>query len=153
MTRYKNDRHVNPLATDQFLQFKASEIRKRHVEHQAAWAGGSRTLKKILCRCKRLGFPSGEFDQQLQRFNTTIAQYTIVSKIGEGGMGEVYRTRDTKLRRDVAIKVLPASLSENADRLNRFEHEVQAISFRLARFCTKCFPASARFVATQWPKR
>jgi serine/threonine protein kinase len=58
--------------------------------------------------------------------NTTIAQYTIISKIGEGGMGEVYRARDTKLGRDVAIKVLPASLSENADRLNRFEQEAQA---------------------------
>src|SRR5438067_411637 len=57
---------------------------------------------------------------------TTIAQYTIVSKIGEGGMGEVYRARDTKLGRDVAIKVLPASLSENTDRLNRFEQEAQA---------------------------
>src|SRR6266536_2402230 len=58
--------------------------------------------------------------------NTTIAQYTIVAKIGEGGMGEVYRARDTKLGRDVAIKVLPASLSENIDRLNRFEQEAQA---------------------------
>src|SRR5436309_2699094 len=58
--------------------------------------------------------------------NTTIAQYTIVSKIGEGGMGEVWRARDTKLGRDVAIKVLPASLSENTDRLNRFEQEAQA---------------------------
>src|SRR5882724_4938819 len=58
--------------------------------------------------------------------NTTIAQYTIVSKIGEGGMGEVYRARDAKLGRDVAIKVLPASFSENTDRLNRFEQEAQA---------------------------
>jgi serine/threonine protein kinase len=58
--------------------------------------------------------------------NTTIAQYTIVSKIGEGGMGEVWRARDRKLGRDVAIKVLPASLSENTDRLNRFEQEAQA---------------------------
>jgi serine/threonine protein kinase/Tol biopolymer transport system component len=58
--------------------------------------------------------------------NTTIAQYTIVSKIGEGGMGEVYRARDTRLARDVAIKVLPASLSENTERLNRFEQEAQA---------------------------
>src|SRR6266481_2887554 len=58
--------------------------------------------------------------------NTTIAQYTIVSKIGEGGMGVVSRARDSKLGRDVAIKVLPASLSENTDRLNRFEQEAQA---------------------------
>ncbi|PYS62489.1 MAG: hypothetical protein DMF76_08890 [Acidobacteria bacterium] len=58
--------------------------------------------------------------------NTTIAQYTIVSKIGEGGMGEVYRARDTKLGRDVAIKVLPAAFSENSERLRRFEQEAQA---------------------------
>ena len=58
--------------------------------------------------------------------NSTIAQYTIVSKIGEGGMGEVYRARDPKLGRDVAIKVLPASFSEDAGRLNRFEQEAQA---------------------------
>src|SRR5262245_18936916 len=47
--------------------------------------------------------------------------------MGEGGMGEVYRARDEKLNRDVAIKVLPASLSENPDRLNRFEQEAQAV--------------------------
>jgi eukaryotic-like serine/threonine-protein kinase len=58
--------------------------------------------------------------------NTTIAQYSIVSKIGEGGMGEVWRARDTKLGRDVAIKVLPAVFSANAERLRRFEQEAQA---------------------------
>src|SRR2546421_1180597 len=58
--------------------------------------------------------------------NTSLSHYRIMSKIGEGGMGEVYRARDTKLGRDVAIKVLPASLSENADRLHRFEQEAQA---------------------------
>ena len=58
--------------------------------------------------------------------DTTIAQYTIVSKIGEGGMGVVYRARDPKLGRDVAIKVLPTSMSENVERLNRFEQEAQA---------------------------
>lgn len=57
---------------------------------------------------------------------TSIGQYTIVSKLGEGGMGVVYRARDPKLGRDVAIKVLPASLSANVDRLNRFEQEAQA---------------------------
>ena len=58
--------------------------------------------------------------------NATIAQYTIVSKIGEGGMGEVWRARDPKLGRDVAIKVLPAALSADKARLARFEQEAQA---------------------------
>src|SRR4051812_10718805 len=58
--------------------------------------------------------------------NTTIAQYTIVSKIGEGGMGEVWRARDPKLGRDVAIKLLPAGLSADKDCLARFEQEAQA---------------------------
>ena len=55
-----------------------------------------------------------------------IGHYEIHSPIGEGGMGEVWRARDTKLGRDVAIKVLPATLSENVDRLHRFEQEAQA---------------------------
>jgi serine/threonine protein kinase len=57
---------------------------------------------------------------------TKLGRYEVRSKIGEGGMGEVYRARDEKLNRDVAIKVLPADLSENAERLNRFEQEAQA---------------------------
>src|SRR5437667_3688408 len=55
-----------------------------------------------------------------------LGRYEIRSKVGEGGMGEVYRARDEKLNRDVAIKVLPATLSQNADRLRRFEQEAQA---------------------------
>src|SRR5713101_3368060 len=57
---------------------------------------------------------------------TKLGRYEIRSKIGEGGMGEVYRARDEKLNRDVAIKVLPAALSQNGDRLRRFEQEAQA---------------------------
>src|SRR6266536_2933745 len=57
---------------------------------------------------------------------TKLGRYEIRSKIGEGGMGEVYRARDEKLNRDVAIKVLPAALSQDADRLRRFEQEAQA---------------------------
>ena len=58
--------------------------------------------------------------------DTVIGQYRVISKIGEGGMGEVYRARDTKLGRDVAIKVLPAAFSADAERLRRFEQEAQA---------------------------
>ncbi|HYW74579.1 MAG TPA: protein kinase [Pyrinomonadaceae bacterium] len=57
---------------------------------------------------------------------TRLGRYEIRSKIGEGGMGEVYRARDEKLNRDVAIKVLPASLSQDEGRLHRFEQEAQA---------------------------
>ena len=55
-----------------------------------------------------------------------LGRYEIRAKIGEGGMGEVYRARDEKLNRDVAIKVLPATFSQNSDRLRRFEQEAQA---------------------------
>ncbi len=57
---------------------------------------------------------------------THLGRYEIVSLIGAGGMGEVYRARDPKLGRDVAIKVLPAAFSADAERLCRFEQEAQA---------------------------
>jgi Tol biopolymer transport system component len=60
--------------------------------------------------------------------NSRIGPYAIVSKIGEGGMGEVYRARDERLRRDVAIKVLPPSLAHDPERLMRFEREAQTLA-------------------------
>ena len=57
---------------------------------------------------------------------TKLGRYELRSKLGEGGMGEVYRATDQKLHRDVAIKVLPRSLADNTDRLHRFEQEAQA---------------------------
>ncbi len=51
---------------------------------------------------------------------TKLGPYEIQSPIGAGGMGEVYRARDTRLNRDVAIKILPASFSADPDRLQRF---------------------------------
>jgi serine/threonine protein kinase/Tol biopolymer transport system component len=57
-----------------------------------------------------------------------LGPYEIVSPLGAGGMGEVYRAKDTRLGREVAVKVLPASLSQDADRLRRFEQEARAAS-------------------------
>ncbi|HEY3204267.1 MAG TPA: protein kinase [Thermoanaerobaculia bacterium] len=57
---------------------------------------------------------------------TRLGPYEILAPIGAGGMGEVYRARDERLKRDVAIKVLPPSYSQDADRLRRFEHEAQS---------------------------
>jgi serine/threonine protein kinase/tetratricopeptide (TPR) repeat protein len=59
---------------------------------------------------------------------TTISHYRITAKIGEGGMGEVYRAHDERLDRDVAIKVLPHAWAENPDRLARFDREAKAVA-------------------------
>ncbi|HET7442230.1 MAG TPA: protein kinase [Terriglobales bacterium] len=59
---------------------------------------------------------------------TKLGPYEILSALGAGGMGEVYRARDTRLGREVAIKVLPQHLSSNPDRKARFEREAKAIS-------------------------
>jgi eukaryotic-like serine/threonine-protein kinase len=55
-----------------------------------------------------------------------VGPYQILALLGAGGMGEVYRARDTLLKREVAIKVLPAYWSRDPDRLRRFEQEAQA---------------------------
>ena len=56
---------------------------------------------------------------------TRLGVYEIVAQIGEGGMGAVFRARDTKLDRDVAIKVLPEAFAHDAERLARFTREAK----------------------------
>ena len=58
----------------------------------------------------------------------TVGPYRVLDKLGEGGMGEVYRARDTKLNRDVAIKVLPEIFAADPDRLLRFEREAHVLA-------------------------
>src|SRR5579859_7076839 len=58
----------------------------------------------------------------------TIAHYRITSKLGEGGMGEVFRATDTKLGREVAIKILPAAFAADPDRMARFAREAQVLA-------------------------
>src|SRR5687768_8064430 len=59
---------------------------------------------------------------------TKLGPYEITGQLGAGGMGEVYRARDSKLNRDVAIKVLPERLAQDSAALARFEREAQAVA-------------------------
>src|SRR5258705_1712681 len=59
---------------------------------------------------------------------TRIGTYQITGPLGAGGMGEVYRARDTRLGREVAVKVLPASVASSPDRLARFEREARTVA-------------------------
>ncbi len=58
----------------------------------------------------------------------SLAHYRVLSKLGVGGMGEVYRATDTKLGREVAIKVLPADVARDPERLARFEREARLLA-------------------------
>src|SRR6201988_4498089 len=60
--------------------------------------------------------------------NSTLSHYRIVSKLGAGGMGEVYLAQDTKLDRNVALKILPSDFAANPERMRRFVHEAKAAS-------------------------
>ena len=60
--------------------------------------------------------------------STRLGPYEILSALGAGGMGEVYRARDTKLRRDVAIKILPEAFAADPDRIARFQREAELLA-------------------------
>ena len=59
---------------------------------------------------------------------TRLGPYEIVSLLGEGGMGQVYRARDTKLNREVALKILPEAFTLDGDRIARFRREAQVLA-------------------------
>src|SRR5687768_3203522 len=64
----------------------------------------------------------------LHAVGTRFGPYEVLAPLGAGGMGEVYRARDTRLQRDVAVKVLPERLADNAQALARFEREARVVA-------------------------
>src|SRR5947209_8656427 len=75
-------------------------------------------------RMRAIGDPSG----MSLSAGSQVGSFTILSHIGSGGMGDVYRARDHKLERDVAIKVLPDAFANDPDRLARFEREAKVLA-------------------------
>src|SRR5215471_4744243 len=59
---------------------------------------------------------------------TQLGSHEITALLGKGGMGEVYRARDSKLKREVAIKILPEEFSQDSDRVNRFQREAEVLA-------------------------
>src|SRR5215467_829463 len=68
-----------------------------------------------------------QFEMSLQ-IGQKFGSYEVTALLGKGGMGEVYRARDTKLKRDVAIKTLPDEFSRDPERLTRFQREAQTLA-------------------------
>jgi serine/threonine-protein kinase len=67
-------------------------------------------------------------EKESMMIGETLGPYRVLGKLGEGGMGEVYRARDTQLRRDVALKVLPAEVATDPERLARFQREAELLA-------------------------
>ena len=77
------------------------------------------------CKCSREAVILGE---HVARTGEHVGPYEILAPLARGGMGEVYRARDTRLRREVALKMLPDAAANDADSLARFERETRAVA-------------------------
>jgi serine/threonine protein kinase/Flp pilus assembly protein TadD len=94
--------------------------------HQSLVTSGDTSPRSIDPEMRGDPLASTEFVSRLSPGFSFGARYEVIAFVGRGGMGEVYRARDTRLRRDVAIKILRRELAGDAARRQRFEHEAQA---------------------------
>jgi eukaryotic-like serine/threonine-protein kinase len=99
---------------------------RREVEALLASDGQAESFMEAPAYVVAAPFIVGDDAQPL--LGKSLSHYRIISLVGKGGMGEVYRAEDTRLRREVAIKVLSADFGEDADRLRRFEQEARVAS-------------------------
>ncbi len=79
-----------------------------------------------------------------------LGPYKILSELGAGGMGEVYKARDTRLDRTVAIKVLPSHLADKPQLRERFEREARAVSSLTILTSVLCTTSANRMESTTW---
>ena len=115
----------DPNERDAYLRVACSgddEVR-REVESLLANEGGARFLST-----PALAFADQDLNATSSPIDEQLGQYTLGELLGAGGMGEVYRARDSKLGRDVAIKFLPRALALDPDRLARFQREARTLA-------------------------
>ena len=84
---------------------------------------------------------------------TKLGSYKIMSMLGKGGKGEVYRARDSKLKRHVAIKILPDEFSRNAERLSRFQREAGVLARISHRLLTQSTEVQVKSVVAGFSPR
>ena len=107
------------MSREAHVQFCESlGVRFPGATHPSGIVASAPTCSQVYNDAQRMGLTSG----------TKLGPYEVVSPLGAGGMGEVYRARDTRLDRTVAVKILPAHLSESPEAKQRFDREARAIS-------------------------
>jgi len=106
---------------------REDEELRREVESLLAAEGASSALLSAPIREAATMLASQQVGSQLAP-GVKLGPYLIEARLGSGGMGEVYRARDSRLKREVAIKVLPVNFARDPDRIARFEHEARAAS-------------------------
>src|SRR5580765_1577888 len=102
---------------------------RSEVESLLAYEGKARDFMES----PALGVVAKQFAERqalvmVQRLGTKLGPYEVLAPLGAGGMGEVYRARDSKLNRDVALKILPAMFTNDAERMARFRREAQVLA-------------------------
>jgi serine/threonine protein kinase len=97
-----------------------------------AWSVPERSLAKLSSRCSTWRQGGGPLVAKSAAMplgvGTRVGVYEVLGSLGAGGMGEVYRARDTRLKREVALKILPASFATNPERLARFQREAEVLA-------------------------
>src|SRR5208282_2966431 len=117
-----------PRATSVFSirSFQAVAV-GRHCRRQTLSLSSSQSANCV-GRCYRRSELAGGVEEMTLAAGTKLGSYEITGAIGAGGMGEVYRARDAKLGRDVALKVLPEAFARDAERMARFQREAKVLA-------------------------
>ncbi len=102
---------------------------RREVESLLAYEGKAENFMEVpALQVVAKQFAERQAVRMVQRSGTKLGPYEILVPLGAGGMGEVYRARDSKLNRDVALKILPAMFTDDAERMTRFRREAQVLA-------------------------